>query len=80
MSKIDFQTELHRSSGLSTVLKVKEHNYDSIEFTISKKMVDENGKIILDSHYQSFFSAREMKDFLQPLVNELKERFNESNV
>ena len=75
MSKIDFQTELHRNSGLSIALKVKEHDYDNIEFTLTKKMVDVDGKVIIDSYYQSFFTEREMKDFLQPLVNEMKVRF-----
>lgn len=76
MSKIDFETVIHRNSGLTTKIVVKEHDYDAIEFTMSKKMVDEAGKVIIDSYYQSFFSAKEMKDFLQPLVNELKVRFD----
>jgi hypothetical protein len=66
--------------GLTTTLTVKDHDYDVVEFTFRKKLVDEKGKVIIDSKYEMFFSNREFKDFLEPLVNDLKVRFdNDTN-
>jgi len=61
--------------GLTTTLTVKDHDYDVVEFTFRKKLVDEKGKVLIDSKYEMFFSNREIKDFLEPLVNDLKVRF-----
>lgn len=61
--------------GLTTTLTVKDHDYDVVEFTFKKKLVDEKGKVLIDSKYEMFFSNREIKDFLEPLVNDLKVRF-----
>lgn len=66
--------------GLTTTLTVKDHDYDVVEFTFRKKLVDEKGKVLIDSKYEMFFSNREFQDFLQPLVNDLKVRFdNDTN-
>ena len=66
--------------GLTTTLTVKDHDYDVVEFTFRKKLVDEKGKVLIDSKYEMFFSNREIKDFLEPLVNDLKVRFeNDTN-
>lgn len=66
--------------GLTTTLTVKDHDYDVVEFTFRKKLVDERGKVLIDSKYEMFFSNREFKDFLEPLVNDLKVRFeNDTN-
>jgi hypothetical protein len=62
--------------GLTTTLTVKDHDYDVVEFTLRKNLIDENGKTIVDSKYEMFFSSREFKDFFQPLVNDLKVRFD----
>ncbi len=63
--------------GLTTTLTVKDHDYDVVEFTLRKNLIDENGKTIVDSKYEMFFSNREFKDFFQPLVNDLKVRFDD---
>lgn len=66
--------------GLTTTLTVKDHDYDVVEFTFRKKLVDEKGKVLIDSKYEMFFSNREIKDFLEPLVNDMKVRFeNDTN-
>lgn len=75
---LDNTIEIYRG-GLTTTVIVKEHQYDTIEFTMKKHMVDENDKIIINSGYTSFFSAREFKDFFQPLINDLKVRFDNAD-
>ena len=34
--------------GLTTSLTIKDHDYDVVEFTLEKNLVDENGKVIVD--------------------------------
>lgn len=77
---LNFQTELYRD-GLHKTILVKELPYDIIEFTITQKLTDtQTGKVITDTGYTTFYSSKEFKDFLEPLLNELKERFaNDQN-
>ena len=42
---MDKTYEIGRGGGLTTV-RVKDHAYDVVEFTIKKYLEDENGKII----------------------------------
>lgn len=72
--KLDITIE-HFRAGLTTAIIVKEHDYDAVEFTL-KRHLAENGKEIVNSHMTSFFSMRELENFLQPLVNKLNDRIN----
>jgi hypothetical protein len=63
-------------AGLHKKITIKEHLYDLIEFTIHQKLTDENGKVLIDSKQDSYFTSREFKEFFTPLVNDLKERFD----
>lgn len=65
--------------GLLTTIVVKEHAYDTIEFTIRKYLRDEKDKEIINSGYTCFFNPTEFKDFFQPLVNDLKVRFDNAD-
>lgn len=76
--KLDTTIEIGRD-GLLTTIVVKEHAYDTIEFTIRKYLRDEKGKEIINSGYTCFFSPTEFKDFFQPLVNDLKVRFDHAD-
>jgi len=76
--KLDTTIELFKA-GLYTTIVVKEHEYDAIEFTIRKFMRDEQGREMVNSHMTSFFTPREFKDFLQPLLNDLKVRFENAD-
>lgn len=75
--------EFGRSDGLLKTIIIKEHNvgtsYATIEFTIKNKLTNENGKVIIDSGHTSFFEPREFKDFLIPIINDLKVRFDDAN-
>jgi hypothetical protein len=78
VSTMDNIYELNKQ-GLTTSLTIKDHDYDVVEFTLEKNLVDENGKVIVDSRYKMFFSNREFKDFFQPVINDLKVRFDNAN-
>lgn len=74
---LNFETELSRADGLYKSIVVKEHKYDLIEFTIKQKLTDTNtGKVISDTGYTTFYSNKEFKEFFEPLINELKVRFD----
>ena len=50
-----------------------------VEFTITKYLEDEKGRVIIDSGYTVFFSDREFKEFFAPIVNDLKVRIENAN-
>lgn len=60
-------------------IKVKSLPYDLVEFTIKQKCFADDGKVITDSGYTTFYSTKEFKDFFQPLINELKVKFDETD-
>jgi len=65
--------------GLHKTITVKEHNYDLVELTFRQKLSDEQGKVIMDSKYESFFTTREFRDFIEPFVNDMKVRFENAD-
>ena len=71
---MDKTYEIFRGGGLTSV-RVKDHAYDTVEFTVKKFLEDDKGKPIIDSGYTVFFSKREFKEFFEPMVNDLKVRF-----
>jgi len=75
--------EFGRSDGLLKTIMIKEHNkgtsYETVEFTIKNKLTNENGKVIIDNGHTSFFEPREFKDFFEPIINDLKARFDHGN-
>ena len=75
---MDKTYEIGRGGGLTTI-KVKDHKYDTIEFTIKKFLQDEKGKTIIDSGYTVFFSDKEFKEFFGPIVNDLKVRIEDES-
>jgi hypothetical protein len=70
-------------AGMLKTITIKENNpgksYETIEFTIKNKLTDETGKVIIDSGHTSFFDPREFKDFFEPIINDLKVRFDNAN-
>jgi hypothetical protein len=55
---------------------VKSHAYDLVEFTVKQVSFDKDGKELTNSYHTTFYNTKEFKDFFQPLVNELKVRFD----
>ena len=70
---MDKTYEIFRGGGL-TAIRVKDHSYDTVEFTVKKYLEDEKGKPIIDSGYTVFFTNREFKEFFKPIVDDLKVR------
>ena len=76
---LNYEAEFYRAGLLKTV-KVKEHMYDLVEFTITSKLTDEvSGKVVIDSGHTSFFSHKEFKDFFGPIFNEMKVRLDNAD-
>ena len=76
---MDKTYEIGRGGGLTTV-RIKDHAYDVVEFTVKKFLADEaTNKTIVDSGYTVFFSNREFNDFFRPIANDLKERIDNAN-
>lgn len=76
---LNYEAEFYRGGLLKTV-KVKEHMYDLVEFTVTTKLTDEEtGKVVTESGHTSFFETREFREFFGPIVNDLKERIENGN-
>lgn len=75
---MDNMYEIFRG-GLMTTIKIKDHDYDVVEFTISQYMQDDSGKEVVNSKHTSFYTAKQLKEFFTPIVNDLKVRFNDEN-
>lgn len=75
---MDKTYEIFRGGGLTSI-RVKDHAYDTVEFTVKKFLEDEKGKPIIDSGYTVFFSNREFKEFFGPIVNDLKVRIEDEH-
>jgi hypothetical protein len=78
---MDKTYEVGRNSGSITSVKIKDHSYDLVEFTVKKFLAneDETKPPIVDSAYTVFFSTREFTEFFGMIVNDLKERFDNGN-
>lgn len=61
-------------NGLLTTIKVKDHAYDLVEFTMKKKLTNDDGTVIVDSGYTMFFSSREFTEFWKPIIDDMKVR------
>ena len=79
---MDLEYEIHRE-GLTRTIKIKEHNvgtsYVTVEFTVKNKLVDQNGKVIIDGGHTCFFDPKEFTEFFRPIINELKARLDNAD-
>lgn len=76
---LNYEAEFYRN-GLLKTIKIKEHSYDLVEFTITSKLTDENtGKVISDNGHTSFFSTKEFKEFFGPIFNDMKVKLQDEN-
>jgi hypothetical protein len=75
---MDNTYEIGRGGGLTTI-KIKDHPYDVVEFSITKYPVDEKGTEIVNSGYTTFFSNKEFTEFFTPIVNDLKARLDNAD-
>jgi hypothetical protein len=71
---MDYSWEINKN-GLKRTVRVKSHPYDLIEFSVLQKLEDEGGKSITDSGYTTFYSSADFRELFEPVVNKLKERF-----
>ena len=72
---MDKTYEIGRGGGITTI-KIKDLPYDVVEFTITKYLKDEDNKEIVNTGYTTFFSKKEFKDFFEPIINDMKVKFD----
>jgi hypothetical protein len=76
---LNYEAEFYRG-GLLKTIKIKEHKYDLVEFTITTKLTDEEtGKVVVDSGHTSFFSTREFQEFFGPIFNDMKVKLDNAD-
>ena len=75
---MDNTYEIYRNGGLLTTIKIKDHAYDVVEFTI-KQYLKEDDKEIVNNSYTNFYTSRELKEFFTPIINDLKVRFDNAD-
>jgi hypothetical protein len=75
---MDKTYELFRSGGLLTTIKIKDLDYGLVEFT-TKQYLHENGKDIVNSSYTNFYTSKELKEFFEPIINDLQVKFKDAN-
>jgi hypothetical protein len=68
---MDLEYELYRE-GLTRTIKIKDHNvgtsYATVEFTVKNKLVDQNGKVVIDGGHTCFFDPKNLKSSLVPII------------
>lgn len=64
---------------LETSFRVRDLQFNTIEFTIKKYMEDDDGKVIINTGYTVFFSNEDFIAFFTPFVNDLNERIKHAN-
>lgn len=72
---MNYEWELYRN-GLMRTIKLKNHPYDVIEFTMMQNLVDEQGRVIVNNCYTNFFSKKEFVDFFAPIVKTISDEIN----
>ena len=76
---MDLEYELYKE-GLTRTVKIKSHSYNLIEFTIKNKLVNAEGKEIINSGHTSFFDSKEFVEFFGPIINELKVKLDADSI
>jgi len=67
-------------AGLRTTLTVQDLEVgDLVELKFHRQMTDEQGKEIVNSSYKMYYTPDELKNFLQPFINDMKARFENAN-
>jgi hypothetical protein len=66
-------------NGLTTTIRIKDHAYDTIEFTMKKHLIDEKGKELVNSGYTMFFSNKEFVEFWKPIIDDMKVRIENAD-
>ena len=75
MPKLD-QMYVTDRAGIRTAITVKSHDYDVVEFSVSRLVYDDKDKLISSTKIEMFPTYNELKALLQPLVNDLKEIYD----
>jgi hypothetical protein len=75
---MDYEYELVRN-GLTRKITVKSRPYDLVEFTIKQTSLKEDGSILTDSGYTTFYDTKEFISFFGPMIEDLKKEIDNAN-
>lgn len=69
--------ELYRA-GLMTTMTIKDvPSVDMVQVSIVRNLKDSSERDIINSTLEMYFTPREFKEFFQPMLNDMKVRFDE---
>lgn len=72
--------ELYRNGVLVEFSFVDLDVGDTVQMKIHRELKNDKGEFIVNSTHEHYFTQRQFREFFTPIVNDLKERFdNESN-
>jgi hypothetical protein len=67
----------HVANDVATTLSLKALPYDTVEFKLSRKVLDSDGCIIQETETKMYPSPEALKEMMLPFINHLKEFYNE---
>lgn len=76
MSNLDFHS-VYSANDVATSFSIRELEYGIVEFIISRRVLDEEGFIVEQSDIKMYPSAADFKEMLMPLVNHLKDNYDQ---
>ena len=66
--------------GLLTRIEINDVDVGGdVQVKFHRRLTDDKGKDIINSSYEFFFTPRELRDFFQPIVDDLKVRFENAD-
>jgi|688.fasta_scaffold27383_11 hypothetical protein len=75
MSNLDFHS-IYSINDVSTTFSIRELQYGMVEFTISRRVLDEEGFVVEQSDMRMYPSVANFKEMMLPLVNHLKDNYD----
>jgi hypothetical protein len=76
MSNLDFHS-VYSVNDVSTSFTIRELEYGIVEFIISRRVLDNEGFIVEQSDLKMYPSNADFKEMLMPLVNHLKDNYDQ---
>lgn len=75
---IDFD-HTYVANDVATTLSLRALPYNTVEFKLARKVLDDEGFIVQESNTTMYPSPEQLKEMLLPFINHLKEFYNEQD-
>lgn len=70
---------ISREDGVSRKISITSHPYGVFEFIIKTQILDDDGMIVTDDSYVSYFTADEFISLFGDMVDDFKEEIENAN-